>query len=80
MMRLLLATVLTVLASLFVAACSSGFDTEEANATCNEERTRLPNCFDDAAFASCVACHEECGDTCSTIDTACPATFTCPAD
>ena len=80
MMRLLLATALTGLAMLSIGACGDGFDTEEANAACNEEKARLADSFDDGSFAQCVSCHEECGDSCATIDTVTPATFTCPSD
>lgn len=78
MSRLLLA--LAAASILTLASCGGGFDTGEATATCNEDRERLPECFDDDAFNRCVSCHEECGDTCATIDTVCPARFSCPSD
>jgi hypothetical protein len=78
MLRFLLA--LTAASTLTLTACGEGFDTEEATATCNEERAANSNCFDDDAFNRCVSCHEECGDACGTVDTVCPARFSCPSD
>ena len=80
MKRLVLATALTALTALAIGGCGDGFDTAEATAACDADEKNMPNCFDDDAYAQCIACHEECGDTCATIDTVCPAQFTCPAD
>lgn len=66
------------------AACGDGFSTEDAVADCNQEEAALASagsdCFDDAVHAECVACHEECGDGCATVDSVCPVTFSCPSD
>lgn len=61
-------------------ACGGGFSTEEATVTCNEEQARLRDDMTDAAYQSCIVCHEECGDGCATIDTVIPTQFTCPTD
>lgn len=60
--------------------CGDGFSTEEATATCDEERRALPNCVDTAAYQACISCHESCGDECATVDTACPVRFSCPTE
>ena len=74
MKRLALPVLLWVLA--VAASCGGGDDTEEATKTCQDVRARQSQCVDDAAFAQCVACREECGKDCSQLES-CPLQFTC---
>jgi hypothetical protein len=76
-----------LVACLMVAplACGDGLSNAEAVEHCEGERdfsnTNDPDCQNmggDPAFQECVACHEECGDHCATVDTACPYAFRCP--
>lgn len=66
--------------ALLPLACDGGFSTEEATVTCDEEQTRLRDDMTDASYQACIACHEECGDACATVDTVVPTQFTCPSD
>jgi hypothetical protein len=60
------------------AACGSGETTEDATASCNEQRQRQAQCFTNASFDECVACREKCGRQCVQVQPeTCPITFTC---
>lgn len=56
-----------------------GFNTEDAEARCEQEEEARGegSCFNAVAFEGCVAAFEECGDD-VVINDACPLTFTCP--
>jgi hypothetical protein len=70
----LLATV-TLLA---LVACSS-YSTQEAYVACDQQReARGPTQFDDDAFASCVECHENCGQDCQAAEGRESLTYECP--
>ncbi len=84
MMRMLMATavsrmlVLGMLAGLALGGCGDGYDNDEAVAACDGiKQADAKNCMSDADFDACVVCHEDCGDLCSVIDTACPPAFSC---
>jgi hypothetical protein len=85
MFRLLSFPVLALVLAMPLAACGDGFSPEDAAAECEAIRANppatIPQCdFDQAAFDQCTACYQECGDGCAMVHTACPITFSCPAD
>jgi len=57
--------------------CGSGLSKEDATLRCDQLRTSIRACINDAAYQQCVACQEECGDRCMTLES-CPLQFTCP--
>ncbi|MBW2528326.1 MAG: hypothetical protein JRI23_29390 [Deltaproteobacteria bacterium] len=61
-----------------LVACGSHYSTQEAYAACEDVRERVATTPDDA-FATCVACHEDCGDECEQV-TAEEGFFACPED
>jgi hypothetical protein len=67
-----------LVASLVAVACGGGYETEAAQQQCNDYRARLESCIDDAVYAQCVACFEECGADCALADANCPHSFVCP--
>ncbi len=81
MIRMLSATlIIGMVACAALAGCGGGYDTEEATDACNTIKQADAdnyNCMSDEDFDACVACHEECGDVCLSVDTACPPTFSC---
>jgi hypothetical protein len=76
-MKQIIKLALPFVVALLVGACGNGLSTQEAYAICESEQSRNP-AIDDAAFAACVACYEDCSD-CIVQSTA-PATFACPDD
>jgi hypothetical protein len=79
MIRMSSATlVIGLLACLALGGCGDGYDNEEAVATCDQiKQTDAKNCMSGGDFDACVACHEDCGDLCAVVETACPPTFHC---
>jgi hypothetical protein len=65
--------------ALAAAACGDQFSTQEAYATCEDQLGRASQDTDDAIFAECVACYEDCGSDCTMTGDA-PLTFVCPID
>ena len=59
-----------------MAPACSGHSTEEATAECERLRGDIMSCFDDAVMAECVACFEDCGNSCSLVQ-GMPCTFSC---
>jgi hypothetical protein len=67
------------LSGVLLTGCGEGMSTEDAQEECDAIRARLsPTCMTQPAYDACVACHEECGDACGTVETVCPYTFSCP--
>jgi hypothetical protein len=62
-----------------VLGCGSGLSTEDAQLRCDQERAAKDQCFTDEAYAQCVSCYEECGDSCATL-TSCPVQYSCASD
>jgi hypothetical protein len=82
LMRALMSVVVLGSLALTGLGCG-GLSTEEATQRCDQARdlTGEQGCVDDAVFAQCVSCYEECGDDCQSSDpVTCPESFTCPAD
>jgi len=81
MMRMLPATLaIGMVAGFVLCACGDGYDTEEAEATCDtikQADANNYNCMSQADYDACVTCHEDCGDACLVVDTACPPSFSC---
>ena len=71
------AAVLLVITSLAVFGCSSGLSLEDATIRCDQEKTSKKEFVTFAAYNECLACFQECGDTCIAVATA-PATYKCP--
>lgn len=61
------------------ASCGSGLSEEDAKVRCDQDKTAFQSaCFSDTAYEGCMACFQECGDTCVRLST-CPLTYTCDA-
>jgi hypothetical protein len=59
-----------------VCGCGSLSD-DEITVRCDQERAaKLPSCVDDDAYAECVSCYEECGDSCRSKGL-CPEQYDC---
>jgi hypothetical protein len=69
---------LPLIAAALLAGCGNHLSTQEANVECQQERERKPDLTDDD-FAECVACFEECGNTCEAQGTS-PETYACPTE
>lgn len=59
--------------------CGSGLSTEDATLRCDQERAAKTACFTDEAYAQCVSCHENCGDSCAVLES-CPVQYACSGD
>ncbi len=56
------------------SALGCGYSHEEAEAEC---RGRMDGvCLDETNVDECIACYEECGDACATLES-CPLQFSC---
>ncbi|MFO0756152.1 MAG: hypothetical protein U0359_06655 [Byssovorax sp.] len=66
------------LCGLGLAGCDSGYTTQEAYARCEIEQKNSTTVTDDS-FKSCVACFEQCGDTCAAQGKV-PEEYACPAE
>jgi len=79
MIRMLSVTLMIgMVAGLALAGCGDGYDNEEAMAACDTiKQADANNCMSDEDYDACVVCHEDCGDSCLVVDTACPPTFSC---
>lgn len=66
--------------ALFVVSLVSlgcgGFSKEKAEARCDQELFAKAQCVTDSAYQECVACYQECGDSCEPQAT-CPETYSC---
>lgn len=71
------AAVLLVITSMAALGCGSGLSLEEATVRCDQEKTAKKEFVTFAAYNQCLACYQECGDTCVAAATA-PATYKCP--
>jgi hypothetical protein len=71
-----LARALVLLSLPLLAACGSGYTTQQAVAECDAERRTRP-ALGDAAYDECVACYEACGVDC-VVSGGTPPTFSCP--
>jgi len=69
-------TRMTALLLLTAVGCG-GISEEEARSRCTEERTANAACTTDQSYAECVACYDECGDSCLQLDS-CPVQYACP--
>lgn len=79
-MRAKMAMKLAALVSLSLTlACGDGLSSEDAAVECDAIRA-AEDCVNDSSYAQCLACMEECGDSCGVVNTACPTLFVCPAD
>jgi hypothetical protein len=69
---------LALLSTLAAAAlgCGGGLSTEQATVRCDQERTAQAGCFTDEVYASCLNCYEECGDSCTILES-CPLQYSC---
>lgn len=79
MLRLVVACVALAPLSVLVSSCGGDDAVEE----CEAERelylgTDKASCMNDATFEACITCHDDCGNSCGTVDTACPFTYSCP--
>lgn len=67
--------VMFLLAVAATAGCG-GFSEEKAQARCDQEQYAKAQCVTDAAYAECIACYKECGDSCQAL-ASCPEAYTC---
>lgn len=61
------------------SGCTDHLTTQEAYSTCEELATIDAPTDPEAAFADCVACHEDCGGAC-VFDSSAPSPYSCPDD
>ncbi len=59
-----------------IAACG-GYPEEQAADRCNIEQQNQNACFSDGTYDECVACFEQCGDSCAVAES-CPVQYVCP--
>jgi cytochrome c553 len=71
------AVTVTVLAAL--GAGCGGLSAGDAQTRCDQDQAALGYFFDDAVMAACVACFEDCGDSCVRHATT-PLTYSCSTD
>ncbi len=64
------------LAATWAGGCG-GLSASDAQVRCNEEQMGKADCFDTNVYNSCVACFENCGDSC-TAQEVCPEQYLCP--
>jgi hypothetical protein len=59
-----------------VCGCG-GLSDNEIKVRCDQERAaKMPSCVDDDAYAACMSCYDECGDSCRSKGL-CPEQYTC---
>ncbi len=76
MVRLVGAAAILVITSMAALGCGSGLSAEDAKIRCDQEKTSKGMLFGTTTYGECLACFEECGNTCSSIATS-PPTYAC---
>jgi hypothetical protein len=68
---------LSIAAFALLAAGCGGYGESEAQLRCEIDQENNAACFNDEAFAACLDCYTECGDSCALAES-CPIQYTCP--
>lgn len=77
-MRSLVVAATAAVVSVVVAGCG-GLSEADAQVRCDQDQAALGYFFDDTVMAACVACFEDCGDSCVRHATT-PLTYSCSTD
>lgn len=78
MVRMVAGFFISMMIAAAAIGCGSGVSEDDAKLRCDQEKTNNASaCIDDAAYAQCMSCEQECGDHCVRMET-CPTQFTCP--